>query len=119
METYDQAFDISNQDMEYYDGSGTGDQYSLQFIINTNTMFLRSPFRKRHDSEEAFNYIAINDFQNPFAVYYRKIKIHPGESIQILTTPTIAASTNNLKKLSKEKRQCKFSDEIEDLLIFK
>ena len=66
--------------MTYYNGTGTGGPFSLQVIVNTNTMYVRSPFRERQELDESYNYISINDFDHPFEVYYSKMTVHPGQT---------------------------------------
>ena len=114
-----EAFSVSNHDGPYYNGSGTGKKYSLQVVINTNTLHLRSLLRPRTEADEAYNHIAINDFNDPFAAYYKKIVQHPGESFMISVSPFLATSSNDLKNLSPGERNCKFEDEIGNLKMFK
>ena len=83
-EKYATAFGVSFEDMKYYNGSGSGEQFSLQILMNTNTLFVRTPFRARNEAEEAYNYVALNEFINPFAVHYKKIKVHPNEALQVM-----------------------------------
>ena len=82
-EKYATAFGVSFEDMKYYNGSGSGEQFSLQILMNTNTLFVRTPFRARNEAEEAYNYVALNEFINSFAVHYKKIKVHPNEALQV------------------------------------
>ena len=93
LEKFYEGFDISNKNYQYYNGIGIGKKYSLQAVINTNTLFLRSPFRERNEEDEAKNAIAVNEFENPFAVFYKKIRTHPGESFLIQVSPFIATAS--------------------------
>ena len=119
LEKFYEGFGISNKNYQYYNGIGIGKKYSLQVVINTNTLFLRSPFRERNEEDEAKNAIAVNEFENPFAVFYKKIRTHPGESFLIQVSPFIATASSSLRNLTPKARNCKFSDENIDSKMFK
>lgn len=106
-------------DNNYFNGSVRGGFYDLDVILDSKTLFITSPFRDRLNSDEAFAYITVNEFDTPFSTYYAKKDIQMGQIMKIILTPSILSATDSLRDLKIKDRKCRFKYEAEGLKCFK
>jgi hypothetical protein len=104
--------------VEPYNATSAGSRYTLRLLIDTNSQQVRNPYREPFILEETYTFISINQFANPFSVFYTKSQILPGNAQHIKMTPLIAAATDALRSLDISQRRCRFQDEAEDMKLF-
>jgi hypothetical protein len=104
--------------VEPYNVLSAGIGYTLRLLIDTNSQQVRDPYREPYAAEETFTHISVNQFINPFSVFYTKLSVLPGEAKHILMTPLIAAAKEELRSLKISQRHCRFQDEAEEMELF-
>lgn len=92
---------------------GTGNELGLNVILNANI----NDYYCSSMNSYGFKVLLHNPIESPKISYYGML-VSPGFETQIVVTPSLAHSSNNIRSVPKKLRACKFENE-NDLSYFR
>ncbi len=105
---------IGNTDRIY--GIGSGYRFQLQMLLDFDRHYIKNPYLEQM-SEASFD-IAMNSYEDPFAVFFTKSVLKAGYKNQFKMTPLISSATEALRAVAREKRGCLFPEENGGIKMF-
>lgn len=85
-------------------------------LLDLHNLEVHSPHQDL--SGDDWFYLAMNEYNDPFAVYFTHTQLRVGGMNAIKMTPLIAEASEDLRHVPIKKRSCRFSDELDGMKMF-
>ncbi len=122
MKLYNEIFnhgiepEVVNEEKKIF-GIGSGYRFQLRMLMDFDKHYLKNPYRE--PKKEVYFDMAMNSYEDPFEVFYKKTVLHPGFMNQLKMAPLISTATEAVREVAREKRGCLFLEENEGIKMFR